>query len=48
MKRRVWIKVGDIVLMAPWDFQADTRGDILWRYTQNQADWLRNQGRILA
>ena len=21
MKRRVWIKVGDVVLVAPWDFR---------------------------
>ena len=48
MKRRVWIKVGDIVLVAPWDFQADSRGDILWRYTESQANWLRSQGRIAA
>ena len=34
MKRRVWIKVGDVVLVAPWDFQFETRGDILWRYTE--------------
>jgi len=48
MKRRVWIKVSDVVLVAPWDFQGDTRGDILWRYTESQANWLRNQGRIAA
>ncbi len=48
MKRRVWIKVGDTVLVAPWDFQTDTRGDILWRYTESQANWLRSQGRVLA
>ena len=48
MKRRVWIKVNDTVLVAPWDFQTDTRGDILWRYTESQANWLRSQGRVLA
>ena len=31
LKRRVWIREGDIVLVSPWDFQAETRGDILWR-----------------
>ncbi len=42
MKRRVWIKVGDTVVVAPWDFQTDSRGDILWRYRENQVDWLRS------
>lgn len=41
MKRRVWIKVGDTVVVAPWDFQTDTRGDIIWRYRESQVDWLR-------
>jgi len=46
MKRRVWIKVGDTVLVAPWDFQRETRGDILWRYTWSQAEWFRKEGRL--
>jgi len=44
MKRRVWIRVGDVVLVSPWDFQRETRGDVIWRYTRNQADWLRKEG----
>jgi translation initiation factor 1A len=44
MKRRVWIKVGDIVLVAPWDFQSESRGDILWRYTEGQSIMLKKQG----
>jgi len=44
MKRRVWIRIGDIVLVSPWDFQSETRGDIIWRYTKGQAEYLRKQG----
>lgn len=44
MKRRVWIKVNDIVLVAPWDFQFESRGDVLWRYTEGQSNMLRKQG----
>ena len=29
MKRRMWIRPGDIVLISPWDFQSDKRGDII-------------------
>ncbi len=46
MKRRVWIREGDVVLVSPWDFQSDKRGDIIWRYTRGQADWLRKSGYI--
>lgn len=44
MKRRVWIRVGDVVLVSPWDFQSDTRGDIYARYRRNETEWLRSHG----
>lgn len=43
LKRRVWIREGDIVLVSPWEFDPK-RGDIVWRYTRNQTDWLRRKG----
>jgi len=44
MKRRVWIREGDVVLVSPWDFQFDKRGDVIWRYRKNQVELLRNKG----
>ena len=44
MKRRTCIREGDVVLVSPWDFQYETRGDIFWRYTQGQVDQLRKEG----
>ncbi|MCW4031057.1 MAG: translation initiation factor eIF-1A [Candidatus Bathyarchaeota archaeon] len=44
LKRRVWIREGDIVLVSPWDFQSDTRADIFWRYRKNQTEYLTSQG----
>jgi translation initiation factor 1A len=43
LKRRVWIRENDVVLVSPWDFQSDERGDIFWRYRQNQVAWLRDR-----
>lgn len=43
MKRRVWIREGDVVLVSPWDFQTDKRGDLIWRYTRAQAETLRRK-----
>ena len=43
MRRRHWVRRGDVVLISPWDFQSENRGDILFRYTQNQVRWLRKQ-----
>jgi len=44
MKRRVWIREGDIVLVSPWDFQSDKKGDLIWRYTKAQSELLRRRG----
>ena len=44
MKKRNWVREGDVVLISPWDFEYEVKGDIIFRYTQNQAIWLRNAG----
>ena len=44
MKKRVWIREADVVLVAPWDFQTEERGDIIWRYSRGEAGWLEKRG----
>ncbi len=44
MKKRNWVREGDIVLVSPWEIQADERGDIIFRYTRNQSDILEKKG----
>ena len=46
LRRRIWIRVGDAVLVELWGFQLDTRGDIIGRYTAAQMEWLRKQGML--
>jgi translation initiation factor 1A len=43
IKKRVWIREGDTVIVVPWDFQAE-KADVVWRYTQPQVDWLQRKG----
>ena len=45
IKRRMWIRENDIVLVAPWDFKNE-RADILWRYIKAHANWLNANGYI--
>lgn len=40
MKKRSWIREGDIIIVVPWSFQ-DDKCDITYRYTPPQRDWLR-------
>ncbi len=39
IKKRVWIKEGDLVIVKPWSFQ-DEKADIVYRYSQTQASYL--------
>lgn len=43
LKRRQWIKVGDIVIIVPWDFQ-DEKADLVYQYKRPQVEWLRKKG----
>ena len=43
IKRRMWIRVNDIVLVSPWDFRSG-RPDIIWRYITAHADRLQEEG----
>lgn len=40
IKKRAWIREGDIVIITPWSFQ-DDKCDISYRYTPPQRDWLK-------
>ena len=43
IKRKMWIRENDLVLVAPWDFQSD-KADIIWRYTASHAEKLEQDG----
>jgi len=36
IRKRLWIRTGDLVIVKPWSFQ-DEKADIIWRYTKTQA-----------
>ena len=44
MGKRVWINPQDIIIMEPWKVQSDERGDVVWKYTRTQANWLKKKG----
>lgn len=46
LRKRVWIRVGDLILLQPWKVMSDRRADVIWRYTQTQARWLEKKGHL--
>ncbi|MDD1769128.1 MAG: translation initiation factor eIF-1A [Methanomassiliicoccales archaeon] len=45
IRKRMWIREGDLVIVKPWDFQ-DDKADILYRYTKTQASYLSRRKMI--
>lgn len=48
LKRSLWVREGDIVIVEPWELGGDEKGDIVFKYRKNQVDWLRNNGHLKA
>ncbi len=43
LKRKLWLRPGDIVLIEPWELDK-TKGDIIFKYPSNQIEWLKRNG----
>ena len=47
MRRRQWVREGDLIIVWPWDFQ-DSKADVKHRYTKTQALYLSRKGQLPA
>ncbi len=47
MRKRIWMREGDAVIVKPWSIQGDSSGDVIWKYNPTEASWLRRK-RILT
>ncbi|MHA1147547.1 MAG: translation initiation factor eIF-1A [Promethearchaeota archaeon] len=51
IKKRVWIRKGDLVIINPWGFETEVKGqqekcEISWRYLKHEVNYLKRQNRI--
>lgn len=44
LKRVLWVRENDILLIEPWEFGGDEKGNIIYKYRPNQVGWLKNNG----
>ena len=44
LKRRLWVREGDVLLIQPWEYGGDERGDVVYKYRPFQVKWLRRKG----
>ncbi len=46
-RKRLWCRQNDVVSIMPWyGLQEKTRGDLVYRYNRNAANWLEEKGYI--
>lgn len=43
LKRKLWLRPGDVVIAEPWEFDKN-KADIILKYKPNQIEWLKRQG----
>src|SRR3990172_12169047 len=44
LKRKLWVREGDILLIEPWEHGGDERGDVVYKYGPLQVEWFRKKG----
>ena len=45
-KRKIWLNIGDIVIVEPWEYEGDRKGYVTYKYRKGQINWLRNNGHL--
>lgn len=44
IRKRLWVRANDVVIVRPWIVQSEKKGDVIYRYTRTQVEWLRKKG----
>ncbi|MBN1156682.1 translation initiation factor eIF-1A [Candidatus Woesearchaeota archaeon] len=44
LKRKLWVREGDILLIEPWELSGDDKGDVIFKYKPTQVDFLKKKG----
>jgi translation initiation factor 1A len=42
LKRKLWLRPGDVVIVEPWELDKN-KGDIILKYKPNQVEWLKRK-----
>ena len=44
LKRRLWVREGDVLLIQPWEMGGDKKGDVIFKYKPIQVAFLKRKG----
>ncbi len=46
LKKGLWVREQDIIIVEPWEFGGDEKGDVVYKYRPNQVDFLKRKGHL--
>ncbi len=46
LKRKLWVREGDLLLIEPWELGGEDKGDVVFKYKPIQVDMLRRKGML--
>jgi len=51
IKKRVWIRKGDLVIVNPWEFETEIKDkkekcEISWRYLKHEVSWIIRNNKL--
>ena len=46
LKRRMWCRPNDIILIKPWPVQGDIKSDLVYRYLPAERKWLYRRNMV--
>lgn len=46
LKRKLWVREGDILLIEPWELGGDEKGDVIFKYRPIQVEVLKRKGML--
>ena len=45
LRRGLWVRENDVVLIEPWELGGDTKGDVIYKYrSKAEVQFLKNKG----
>ena len=44
LRRELWLREGDVVIVEPWEFDQNVKGDVLFKYSKAAIERLKRDG----
>jgi len=44
LKKGLWVRERDVIIVEPWEFGGDEKGDVIFKYRHNQVEFLKKKG----